>query len=166
MEIVEFDHRRARGYRGERDRLRLALATASLKFEHVGSTAVPGLAGTAVVDLMLGAAPAVWAIREELRPKIVALGYTDLGDAGVPGRLCFRRRTPLRSYNVALVEENGPEWRANLAFRDYLRAHPDDAAAYAAAKREAVAGGARTAQAYAAAKAPAVDAILKKALAR
>jgi GrpB-like predicted nucleotidyltransferase (UPF0157 family) len=164
VEIADFDPRRARAFRGERDRLRLALALASLKFEHIGSTAVPGLAGKPIVDLMLGASPAVWAIRDELRPKIIALGYDDLGEAGVPGRLYFRRRTPLRAYNVALVEENGEQWRANLAFRDYLRAHPDDAAAYAAAKREAVAGGARTLQAYSAAKAGAIDALLKKAL--
>jgi len=163
VEIVDFDHRRARAYRGERDRLRLALATASLKFEHIGSTAVPGLAGKPIVDLMLGAAPPIWAIRDELRPKIVALGYEDLGDAGVPGRLFFRRRTALRAFNVALVEENGEHWRANLAFRDHLRAHPDEAAAYASAKREAVAGGARTLLAYSAATAPVVEAILKKA---
>jgi GrpB-like predicted nucleotidyltransferase (UPF0157 family) len=163
IEIVDFDPRRARAFRGERDRVRLALATASLKFEHIGSTAVPGLAGKPIVDLMLGAAPAVWAIRDELRPKIVALGYDDLGEAGVPGRLHFRRRTALRAYNVSLVQEDGELWRANLAFRDYLRAHPDEAAAYAAAKREAFAGGARTLLAYSAAKAAAVDAILQKA---
>jgi len=166
VEIVDFDPRRARAYRGERDRLRLALATASLKFEHIGSTAVPGLAGKPIVDLMLGASPPVWAIRDELRPKIVALGYDDLGEAGVPGRLYFRRRTALRAYNVALVEEDGELWRANLAFRDYLRAHPDEAAAYGAAKREALAGGARTLLAYSAAKAAALDAILQKARAK
>jgi GrpB-like predicted nucleotidyltransferase (UPF0157 family) len=166
VEILDFDPRRARAFRGERDRLRLALATASLKFEHIGSTAVPGLAGKPIVDLMLGAAPAAWAIRDELRPRIVALGYDDLGEAGVPGRLYFRRRTPLRAFNVALVEENGEHWRANLAFRDYLRAHPDEAAAYARAKRHAIEGGARTLLAYSAAKAAAVDAILKKALGR
>lgn len=166
VEIAEFDPRLARAYRGERDRLRLGLATASLKFEHIGSTAVPGLAGKPIVDLMLGAAAPVWAAREELRPRLVALGYEDLGEAGMPGRLTFRRRTALRAFNVALVEEGGEPWRANLAFRDYLRAHADEAAAYAQAKREALAAGATTLLAYSAAKAPAVDAILKKALGR
>ena len=166
VEIADFDPRLAHAYRGERDRLRLGLATASLKFEHIGSTAVPGLAGKRIVDLMLGASPTVWAAREELRPRVVALGYEDLGEAGVPGRLYFRRRTALRAFNVALVEEGGEHWRANLAFRDYLRAHPDEAAAYADAKRAAIAGGAGTLLAYSAAKASAVDGILKKALAR
>ncbi len=163
VEIVDFDPRRARAYRGERDRLRLALATASLKFEHIGSTAVPGLAGKPVVDLMLGAAPAAWAAREELRPRLVALGYQDLGEAGGAGQLHFTRRTPLRAFNVHLVEFEGPQWKANLAFRDYLRAHPDEAAAYGRAKREAVAAGATTLPAYSAAKAAALNAILAKA---
>jgi GrpB-like predicted nucleotidyltransferase (UPF0157 family) len=164
VEIADFDPRLARAYRGERDRLRLGLATASLKFEHIGSTAVPGLAGKPIVDLMMGASPPVWAAREELRPRLVALGYEDLGEAGVLGRLSFRRRTALRAFNVALVEEGGELWRANLAFRDYLRAHPDEAAAYADAKRAAIGAGARTLLAYSAAKAATLDAILAKAL--
>ncbi len=166
VEIVDYDPRRAHAYRGERDRVRLALALATLKFEHIGSTAVPGLAGKPIVDLMAGAAPAVWAARDELRPRIVALGYEDLGEAGVPGRLYFTRRTALRAYNLALVEFEGKHWKANLAFRDYLRAHPDEAAAYANAKREAVAGGAKTLLAYSAAKAGVLETILAKALAR
>lgn len=153
VEIVDYDPRRARAYRGERDRVRLALATASLKFEHIGSTAVPGLAGRPIVDLMAGAAPAVWAARDELRPRIVALGYQDLGEAGLPGSLQFQRRTALRTFNLSLVEFEGPVWNANLAVRNYLRAHADEAAGYAKAKREA-------------AKAPALQAVLAKALNR
>ncbi len=163
VEIADFDPRRARAYRGERDRLRLAMGLTHLKYEHIGSTAVPGLAGKPIVDIMAGAPPAVWAARDELRPRLVALGYEDLGEAGVPGRLYFTRRTPLRAFNVHLVEHDGPHWKANLAFRDFLRAHPDEAAAYARAKREAVAAGANTLVAYSAAKAAALDAILAKA---
>lgn len=166
VEIVDFDPRRARAYRGERDRLRLALGLTHLKYEHIGSTAVPGLAGRPIVDVMLGAPAAVWAARDELRPRIVALGYEDLGEAGLAGRVLFARRTPLRAHDVHLVEFEGPLWKANLAFREYLRAHAEDATAYANAKREAVAGGGKTLLSYAAAKAAAADAILKKAPAR
>ena len=147
----------------ERDRVRLGLATASLKFEHIGSTAVPGLAGKPIVDLMLGASPTVWAALEELRPRVVALGYEDLGEAGVPGRISFRKRTALRAFNLALVEEGRAVWRDNLAVRDFLRAHPDEAAKYAAAKRAAIAGGATMLLAYSTAKAPALAALAEKA---
>ncbi|HXU65663.1 MAG TPA: GrpB family protein [Polyangia bacterium] len=166
IEIVDYDPRRARAFRGERDRVRLALALSSLKFEHIGSTAVPGEAGTPIVDLMAGATPDVWASRDELRPRIVALGYEDLGEAGLSGRLYFRRRTPLRAFSLSLVEFQGERWNANLAFRDYLRTHPEEATAYVNAKREALAAGASSFTAYAGAKAAAADAILKRALAR
>jgi GrpB-like predicted nucleotidyltransferase (UPF0157 family) len=162
IEIVDYDSHSPARFRGERDRLRIALATASLWYEHIGSSAVPGLAGKPIIDIMLGAPPAAWAAVEELRPRIVALGYEDLGEAGVPGRLAFRRRT-LRSYDLALVAADGEHWTRNLALRDYLRAHPTEAAAYAAAKRAAVASGATTLLAYSEKKAPALAALLKKA---
>ena len=163
VEITDYHPRYEGRYRAERDRVRLGLATASLKFEHIGSTAVPGLAGKPIVDLMLGASPTVWAALEELRPRVVALGYEDLGEAGVPGRICFRKRTALRAFNLALVEEGGSLWRDNLALRDYLRTHPEDAAAYAAAKRAAFAGGGTTLLAYSTAKAPALAGLTEKA---
>lgn len=161
VEITDYDPHYEGRFRAERDRLRIGLATASLKFEHIGSTAVPGLAGRPIVDLMLGAPPASWAALDELRARVVALGYEDLGDAGVPGRICFRRRTKLRDFEVVLVEEGGAHWRENVAVRDYLRAHPAEAAAYGDAKRAAVAGGARTLLAYVEQKGSALAALLK-----
>jgi GrpB-like predicted nucleotidyltransferase (UPF0157 family) len=160
VEITDYNPHYEGRFRAERDRLRIGLATATLKFEHIGSTAVPGLAGRPVVDLMLGAPPAAWAALEELRGRIVALGYEDLGEAGVPGRISFRRRTKLRAFNLALVEEGGAHWRENLALRDYLRGNPEAAAKYAEAKRAAVTGRAPTLVAYSEAKGEAIAALL------
>jgi GrpB-like predicted nucleotidyltransferase (UPF0157 family) len=162
VEIVDYDPHRAGRFRGERDRLRLGLATATLRFEHIGSTAVPGLPGKPIVDLMLGAPPAAWAALPELRARVVALGYQDLAEAGVPGRIYFRQRA-LRAFDLALVELNGTLWRDNIALRDYLRAHPADVAAYAETKRAAIAGGATTLLAYSAAQTPALAALTEKA---
>lgn len=165
VEIAPYDPRGPALYSGERDRLRIGLATANLSYEHIGSTAVPGLAGKPIVDIMLGAPAAAWAAVGELRARIVALGYEDLGEADVPGRFAFRRRT-LRAFNLALVAHGESHWRNNLALRDHLRAHPDEAAAYEAAKRAAVEGGARTLLAYSDAKAPVIAALLARASAR
>jgi len=162
VEISDYDPHRAGRFRGERDRLRLGVATATVRFEHIGSTAVPGLGGKPIVDLMVGAPPSAWAALDELRARVVALGYEDLGEAGVPGRIYFRRRA-LRAFNLALVELDGPRWRENILLRDYLRAHPDDATAYLQAKRAAIAGGATTLLAYSAAKAPVLAALTEKA---
>jgi GrpB-like predicted nucleotidyltransferase (UPF0157 family) len=163
VEITDYDPQYEGRYRAERDRLRIATGLATLKFAHIGSTAVPGLAGKPIVDLMLGAPPATWAALDELRARLVTLGYEDLGEAGVPGRIYLRLRTKLRAFNLALVEEGGTHWNQNLALRDYLRAHPEEAAKYAEAKRAAVAGGATTLLAYSEAKKPALEALAQKA---
>ncbi|HVV52920.1 MAG TPA: GrpB family protein [Polyangia bacterium] len=163
VEITDHDPHYEGRFRAERDRLRIGLATASLKFEHIGSTAVPGLAGRPIVDLMLGAPPASWAALDELRARVVALGYEDLGDGGIPGRVCFRRRTKLRAFDLVLVEEGGAQWRANVGVREYLRAHAEEAAAYGEAKRTAAAGGAKTLLAYRESKRSALVALVEKA---
>jgi GrpB-like predicted nucleotidyltransferase (UPF0157 family) len=162
VEIVDYDPHRAGRFRGERDRLRIGLATATLRFEHIGSTAVPGLPGKPIVDLMLGAPPIAWAALPELRARVVALGYQDLGEDGVPGRIHFRQRA-LRAFDLALVELNGGLWRDNISLRDYLRAHPADVAAYAETKRAAIADGATMLLAYSAAQTPALAALTEKA---
>ena len=59
----------------------------------------------------------------------LALGYEDLGEAGVPGRIYFRRRAET-AFNIALVAHGGSIWIANLALRDFLRANPDAAREY------------------------------------
>ena len=58
--------------------------------QHIGSTAVPGLAAKPIVDLMLGVNE--FPPPEPLVQSIVNLGYEALGEAGVPGRQYFRRR--------------------------------------------------------------------------
>ena len=57
------------------------------------------------------------------------------GRARPPGRLFFRKGPEKRTHHVHAVELGGTEWRRHLAFRDYLRAHPDEAARYGEAKR-------------------------------
>src|SRR3954464_15276712 len=163
IEIVDHDPRWQGRFRGERDRVRIGLATFNLFYEHIGSTAVPGLAGRPVVDLMLGAGPAGWGAPDDLRARLLALGYEDLGDGGVPGGLAFRKRTALRAFDVTVVELDGAAWRDSLALRAYLRANPEKAAAYGAAKRAAFEGGARTLVAYAAKKAPLLAALIAEA---
>jgi ribonuclease-3 len=133
-------------------RLRGALGEA--RIEHVGSTAVPGLLARPVVDLLLGATA--------LSPAMRIPEYEACGEAGVPGRLYFRKRAPA-AFNLYVVEEGGALWLEALALRDYLRAHPDEAARYAARKREAIASGANTLLRYSDEKSPLLIDLLSRA---
>jgi GrpB-like predicted nucleotidyltransferase (UPF0157 family) len=91
----------------ESARLRAALVDADI--EHVGSTAVPGLDGKAIIDLLIGV--------RELAPSLRIPDYEALGEAGIAGRLYFRKRGPV-SYNVQVVELGGPLWRDAHQHRD------------------------------------------------
>ena len=139
-------------------RAELAAIPGVVAIEHVGSTAVPGLAGKPVIDLAAGVAdPALLDVSAEepwtatashsLAPRgaaahvalvvaITSLGYVYRGEADIPGRLYFRRDTAgVRTHHLHVALLGGAFWDDHLLFRDYLRAHPARAAAYAAVKR-------------------------------
>ena len=123
----------------ESARIKGALGDAIVAIEHIGSTAVPGLLAKPIVDLLIGV--------RSLSPLLRIADYEACGEAGVPGRLYFRKRGPV-SFNAQVVEHGGQLWRDALALRDYLRLHPEEADRYAARKRAAIANGATTLMRY------------------
>lgn len=67
------------------------------------------------------------------RGALEALGYEYLGEFGIPGRRYLRRGGDERTHQVHIFAEGDRENIArHLAFRDFLRAHPDVCAEYAA----------------------------------
>ncbi len=139
----------------------LAGQSTNVCIEHIGSTSVPGLVAKPIIDIMVGVD--FQESLEAVRKALAALGYEDLGEAGVPGRIYLRLRSA-SSFNIALVIRDGPLWRANIAFREYLKANDDAAREYAAAKRAAVENGANTLLAYSEQKSDAVSRLVERAL--
>ena len=121
--------------------------------EHVGSTAVPGLAARPTVDLLVGvddvAAPA---------GPFEALGYREDADAAV--RTFWKGSRTFRTYELLVVRAGGAEWGRRLALRDRLRADADAAERYAHRKRALAREHAGDRAAYAAAKAALVAEVL------
>jgi GrpB-like predicted nucleotidyltransferase (UPF0157 family) len=140
--VVPYDPRWPDLYERARFELLEALGGAILQIEHVGSTAVPGLAAKPVIDIALG----VDAIdRPELVETVAGLGYVYVPEyeLELPFRRYFRRGYPDRElhptieksgYHLHVVEAGHPFMRADVAFRDHLRSHPEDARAYADVK--------------------------------
>ena len=127
------------------------------RFEHIGSTAVPGLEARPVVDLMMGVT--------ELSPPPRVPDYEACGEAGVPGRLYYRRRDGAH-FNLQVVVFDGPLWRDALLLREHLQTHPEAANRYAAAKREAIAAGACTLIAYSNFRSAALSSLIVEARGR
>ena len=130
------------------------------RIEHIGSTSVPGLAAKPIVDIQVGVAEPLDEAR--FHALLAPLGYESMGEAGLPGRLYFRRRGP-QSFNVHVIELGGVLWQDNLALRDYLRAAPDAAARYGQHKLAVVAAGANDLTTYSRGKAAVVEELLAQA---
>ena len=122
--------------------IRGACAPTPLIIHHIGSTSIPGLTAKPIID-MLGAAPA-FDDKARLSDGLRALGYEAMGAFGIEGRLYFRKDDAAgeRTHHLHLFRSGSPHVARHLAFRDYLRAHPERAAAYAALKADLVARGA------------------------
>lgn len=132
VEVVDYDARWPEAFQRERERLREVLGPLAVAIEHVGSTAVPGLAAKPVLDILVGARP--FPLAEEALGALAALGYEYRGDGGVPGDQFFR--TNPRTRHLRVVEFGSERWQRCLQFRDYLRDHPEVARAYEALKRD------------------------------
>ena len=66
----------------------------------------------------------------------VALGYTPMGEFGIPGRRYFHKGGDERTHHVHVFsEENAEAIERHLAVSAYLRAHADEARAYGELKR-------------------------------
>jgi GrpB-like predicted nucleotidyltransferase (UPF0157 family) len=132
IEVVDHDARWAETFEHERERLSEVLGELALAIEHVGSTAVPGLAAKPILDIMVGVARTP--LPEHTLAALGTLGYQYRGDSGIPGKQYFR--TNPRTRHLHVVELGGEDWVRTLAFRDYLRAHPAAVREYEALKRE------------------------------
>lgn len=126
---------------------------------HIGSTAVRGLPAKPIVDLQV----AVPDVDDE------AAYLPALERAGYRLRVRERRgrhrmlRTPRRDVHLHVWDLGSDGERRHLLFRDHLRVHPDDAAAYAAVKQQLVRRSWPTMQDYADAKSDVVHDILRRA---
>lgn len=118
-----------------RTRVATALGDLAVGIEHVGSTAVPGLAAKPVIDLdvIVASADDVPAAVE----RLATLGYEHEGTLGIPGREAFRWPPGTARHHLYVCTRDSAELDRHLRFRDHLRTHPDVAAAYARLKRQA-----------------------------
>ncbi len=90
------------------------------------------------------------------------MGYEGFGEAGVKGRLYFRKRKE-HAYNLAVVVWNGEQWINNILIWDYLRENPDFAKQYSDRKLSSLHKGITTLLAYSDEKADYVYSLLERA---
>jgi GrpB-like predicted nucleotidyltransferase (UPF0157 family) len=163
VEIVAYDPLWPAQFHEEAELLRRALAPwLAGPIEHIGSTAVPGLAAKPVIDIMAGVATL-----DSSRPAIgaaEALGYCYAPyQADVEHWFC-KPSPAVRTHHLHLIPVGTPQWLRSIAFRDYLRAHEDVAREYSALKQRLALDHRFDRDGYTAAKGPFVEQVSALAL--
>lgn len=121
-------------FEAEAARIQQALGDLAVRIEHVGSTSVPGLAAKPIIDIQVSVSSMV--PRAAYVEPIRALGYRWTLDPWSDEHEYFSRdEDGDRTHQIHVCGAEGIWERRHLAFRDWLRAHPDDAAEYASLKR-------------------------------
>lgn len=129
--VVAYDKNWPALFKQYADNIHHVLGDLLLSIEHVGSTAVPGLAAKPIIDIDLTVPNS--ADEASYIPALESLGYV------------FRVREPswyehrcLRllpaKVNLHVFSPNCPEAARHILFRDYLIQHADDLALYAQTK--------------------------------
>jgi GrpB-like predicted nucleotidyltransferase (UPF0157 family) len=162
LSLVEYDPSWPARFDAEARRVADILGERARAIEHVGSTAVPGLAGKPVLDLAVAVESI--AIADACIAPLEALGYEYRGPYGEDPRRRYyvlngggQRITQIHLY---ILPARG--WHEQLAFRDALRADPELARAYAAEKRRVADAVGWDRRAYSLAKDPFIQGVLSR----
>lgn len=138
LSVVDYDPSWPERFEALAEQIRETLGSAVLEIDHVGSTAVPGLAAKEVIDIDLTLRDP----RAEHRyvPPLELLGYRlTVREPSFYEHRMLRLQSP--RVNLHVFGPNCPENTRHLLFRDWLREHHEDRARYEAAKRAAVPAG-------------------------
>ena len=168
IKVVPYNSRWPQMYEEEARKLRRVFGAEFVSIHHIGSTAVPGLQAKPVIDTLV-------VIKDILRihdfdSRMIALGYRPRGECldafGTPGRFYFSKDTDgIRTHQAHVMEEGHFDIEQKLNFRDYLRAHPDEAETYGTLKERLTAENTQGIAEYIEGKDGFVKAIIAKATA-
>jgi GrpB-like predicted nucleotidyltransferase (UPF0157 family) len=160
--LVPYDPTWRRLFEEEAAHLAEVFGPEVISVHHAGSTAIQGIKAKPVIDFLV----IVQDIDriDQYDEKMIALGYDANGETGIPGRRFFSKIAGgQRIYNVHVFGIGHPEIERMLDFRDYLRAHPEEAQAYSHLKEELASQYPKNIDRYTAGKSDFINEIVRKA---
>jgi GrpB-like predicted nucleotidyltransferase (UPF0157 family) len=163
--IVEYDPAWPRQFAEIRGTIQRTIPGTYHSVEHVGSTAVSGMAAKPIIDIDIVMREGMF---DRIKRGLESLGYVDEGDLGISGRVAFDLRddglrNALAPHHLYVVAPDSPALRNHRDFRDYLVAHADWRHRMSALKRELAESYPDDREGYQQAKAPMVEEILRLA---
>ncbi len=140
--VLDYDPAWVDRFEALRSEYEAALAAAGIPLvaiEHVGSTAVPGLAAKPIIDIDIVVEESAV---EGASDVLVRLGFVPRGELGIPLRWAFWEPQRLSGTNTYVVVDGSLSLRNHLAVRDALRNSEALRRKYGEAKKRAAASAA------------------------
>ena len=134
--VMPYDVKWKQAFTNIKSELEAALGDLALRIEHVGSTSVEGLSAKPVIDIDVVIKDT--SILEPVISALAKIGYRHEGDLGIPGREAFKYegKEHLMKHHLYVCAKDSDELKRHLAFRDYLRSHPEAVKEYSRVKTE------------------------------
>ncbi len=141
IKIVDYDPQWPILYEEEKRRIIEIIGHKIAAIEHIGSTAVPGLGGKPIIDIMAGVNQPTEA--DECLVPLEKIGYQDVTPQPdnsewyyCLGKVYHGETVKLENYHLHLVKFMSDHWKKHLFFRDFLRTHPNTAQKYYELKKK------------------------------
>lgn len=151
-------------FRDEKTRLSKSLDI-SFELYHIGSTAVPGLGGKNIVDMLLLVSDENTA--RSLIETLESLGYNHNQNAGDKHRIFFNCNRNFNGNRIHMhlhsMWKTVERYEDHLIFRDYMRKHPLEANKYYSLKKQWAKKARHIREKYTEMKGDYITAVLKKA---
>jgi GrpB-like predicted nucleotidyltransferase (UPF0157 family) len=134
--LVPYDPRWRSDFEREAALVSATLGDYLIAMHHIGSTAIPGIVAKPVLEMLAVITDVI--LLDTRARHLEDLGYEAMGEFGIEGRRYFRKNSKegARTHQIHAFAVGSPEIDRHLAFRDYLRRHPDEAQQYGNLKLE------------------------------
>jgi GrpB-like predicted nucleotidyltransferase (UPF0157 family) len=122
-------------FKQEAQMIQQAIAPYITVIDHIGSTSVPGLSAKPIIDMLIGVKSL--ADSPHFIPPLQTLGYVYIPEheAELPERrYLYKQANSEDTFHLHMVEPESEFFSRHIAFRDYLRSHPEAVAEYASLK--------------------------------
>lgn len=128
VEVCSYNEMWSFMFAEESEKLKAIFGQEMADIYHIGSTSVPGLTAKPIIDIM----PVVKDIHkvDQFNEEMKKIGYEPKGENGIPRRRYFQKGGDNRTHHVHIYQVGSDEIIRHLAFRDYLREHPDVVKSY------------------------------------
>ena len=137
--VLPYDTAWEKDFQVIRNELQEVLGKLALRIEHVGSTSVKDLSAKPIIDIDVVIRD--YSLFNTVVSRLQKFGYHHEGNLGIVGREAFGYdgKSHLRRHHLYVCPERSPELKRHIAFRDYLRSHPEAVTEYSRIKEEAAA---------------------------